>query len=144
MYKVAETIMNTKPYLISKGFQKAGIYPWDPEAPNTKRMVPSQVYDKDKTVEVEAMTSKTLQTEMTPGPSTGHRQPKGGSSAGIVSLEAMDFAELSQEQQIEMEVFGATWSVDSAVTLPILETGQVTTSTFLMQTQDFWQSLSSF
>ena len=46
----------------------------------------------------------------------------------------MDFAELTQDQQIEMEEYGATGSVDSAVTLPILETGQVTTSTSSTET----------
>ena len=76
MYKVAEKIVNTKPYLISKGFQKAGIYPWDPEAPNTKRMVPSQIYAMDKTVEVKVMNDKTLEQQMIPRPNSGHRQPK--------------------------------------------------------------------
>ena len=46
----------------------------------------------------------------------------------------MDLAELPQDQQIEMEEYGATGSVDSAVTLPILETGQVTTSTSSTET----------
>ena len=50
------------------------------------------------------------------------------------SKKYKDFAELPQDQQIAMEEYRATGSLDSAVTLPILETGQVTTSTSCTET----------
>ena len=36
--------METKPQLIVNGLKKAGLFPWDPSAPNSKRMDPSKIY----------------------------------------------------------------------------------------------------
>ena len=36
-----------KPDLIGKGFRKAGIFPWNPAAPNMERTGPSQVYAQE-------------------------------------------------------------------------------------------------
>ena len=36
-----------KPGLIAKGFKKAGIVPWDPQAPIVLRMALSQIYSKE-------------------------------------------------------------------------------------------------
>ena len=36
--------MGTKPQLIVNGFKKSGLFPWDPSAPNSKRMDPSKIY----------------------------------------------------------------------------------------------------
>ena len=45
VYDVTEEILTHKPELIQKGFRKAGIVPWNPQAPDRARMVPSNVYD---------------------------------------------------------------------------------------------------
>ena len=47
VHKVAERIIADKPGLIAKGFRKAGIFPWNPSAPTSQRMLPSQVYIRD-------------------------------------------------------------------------------------------------
>ena len=44
-YWVTENILATKPQLISNGFRKAGLQPWDSSAPNTERMKPSKMYE---------------------------------------------------------------------------------------------------
>ena len=44
VHGVTEKILETKPQLISNGFQKAGLFPWNPSAPTSKRMKPSQIY----------------------------------------------------------------------------------------------------
>ena len=44
-YWVKENILATKPHLISNGFRKAGLQPWDSSAPNTERMKPSKMYE---------------------------------------------------------------------------------------------------
>ena len=44
LYRVTEFILTHKPDLISKGFHKAGISPWDPSSPTQERMMPSEVY----------------------------------------------------------------------------------------------------
>ena len=44
VHTVTENILKEKPELIGKGFQKAGIVPWNPNAPNTERMAPSLAY----------------------------------------------------------------------------------------------------
>ena len=44
-YRVTENILATKPQLISNGFRKAGLQPWDSSAPNTERMKPSKMYE---------------------------------------------------------------------------------------------------
>ena len=49
VHKVTEQILLEKPHLISKGFKKAGIHPWNPLAPSKSRMTPSQVYSADIT-----------------------------------------------------------------------------------------------
>lgn len=49
VHKVTEFILQTKPQLISKGFRKAGICPWNPNAPSQLRMLPSKVYE-EKTI----------------------------------------------------------------------------------------------
>ena len=45
VYDATEEILTHKPELIQKGFRKAGIVPWIPQAPDRARMVPSNVYD---------------------------------------------------------------------------------------------------
>ena len=45
VYDVTEEILTNKPELIQKGFRKAGIVPWNLQAPDRARMVPSNMYD---------------------------------------------------------------------------------------------------
>ena len=50
--KAAENILENKPDLIGKGFQKAGIFPWNPASPNMERTGPSQVYAQESSTAV--------------------------------------------------------------------------------------------
>ena len=50
VHKASENILEHKPNVITNGFQKAGIYPWNPNAPNMDCTAPSHVYVKEKAV----------------------------------------------------------------------------------------------
>ena len=47
VHHAAEFILSEKPKIISNGFQKAGIFSWNPEAPNMDCTTPSIVYSKE-------------------------------------------------------------------------------------------------
>ena len=68
---MTETILDKKPHLISNGFKKAGVFPWDPTAVATKRMEPSNIYEplpevSEEQLEIPSNTSTTETDDMVP------------------------------------------------------------------------------
>ena len=53
-YNVTECILQEKPQLMGKGFRKACIGPWNPQAPYTERMAPSMLYIRGEDEELKA------------------------------------------------------------------------------------------
>ena len=58
VYNVTENILVTKPLLLQNGFKKAGLFPWDPSAPNMNRTKPSQIYTEDDSSTIEKKSTK--------------------------------------------------------------------------------------
>ena len=58
VYNITENILVTKPLLLQNGFKKAGLFPWDPSAPNMNRTKPSQIYTEDDSSTIEKKSTK--------------------------------------------------------------------------------------
>ena len=84
VYGITENMLTTKPLLISKGFRKTGLQPWDPTAPNTEGMKASQIYKANST-------DKHMQ------------QGQDDSTAGQVQVELMKKVQFDQIKQVHVE-----------------------------------------
>ena len=68
VHGVTEKILGTKPQLIVNGFKKAGLFPWDPSAPNSKRMDPSKIYVPQEESVVKMRSEPTVNGNLTSCP----------------------------------------------------------------------------
>ena len=97
VYRITQNMLTTKSLLISKGFRKTGLHPWDPTAPNTDRMKASQMYkttSTDKQVQHDGVLGQ-LQVE--------HVKQVQVESVTQVQLEHVKQVQLEQVKQVQIE-----------------------------------------
>ena len=55
-----EKCLRSNPALISNGFKRAGIYPWNPSEPDVNKLLPSSIFTPDQSVPSPPPSSFTL------------------------------------------------------------------------------------
>ena len=95
LYRVTEYILTHKPDLISKGFRKAGISPWDPSSPTQERMMPSEVYVNN------LLPQSTLPPEMLPNATVVRASAPNEESLEHAREDVQCLFQQSQSQQLD-------------------------------------------
>ena len=133
-----EEILISRPQVIENGFRRAGLVPWDPSMPDSRKMLPSSIFEKsyaDKGntgLEIQKQLTSTLEVDQ-PGPSTTMQPPViAGLSPELLSGGQVGYYH-QQEEQVEVveemeEIRGQVMEEQKQSEVPLSTVSQPPTS----------------